>query len=150
MLAGGSLDSLVQRGRTANACKDLVGRFAQQAIAEDDGIVALCCRVNQVRHNGRWIINVLVLSRCKPVVAMGLSGSVRARMLNRSSAEALLSTANATVQRLRKRPKSDGDGDGWLGVEAEDGGEEDDSLPPLQLESVPGQVTVAFGLRGPP
>lgn len=33
--------------RTFYSGKDLVGRFAQECIAQDDGIVARLCRVNQ-------------------------------------------------------------------------------------------------------
>lgn len=42
-----------RRRLTANAGKDLVGRLAQQPNAQNHGIVALHCRIDQVCHDGR-------------------------------------------------------------------------------------------------
>lgn len=64
---------------TANASKDLVGRLAQQPNAQNHGIVALRCRVDQISHDGRatrteravneWLERVqeAVLARAWPV-----------------------------------------------------------------------------------
>lgn len=42
-----------RRRLTANASKNLVGRFAQQSNTQNHGIVALHCRVDQFSHDGR-------------------------------------------------------------------------------------------------